>query len=326
MPRQARVTPEGEVHHVISRFIDKSWFITTADERGYYLRLLGNALAKTDWTCLAYAIMSSHIHLAMVAGRLPSERWSRRVNPPFVNWYNDLHERIGPMFAARAKMEIERTQNVGPLIAYIHNNPVRAGVVPRASFSDWTSHRAYTGVAAPPSWLGVRRGLDLSGVAADEVDDWVHEQRHVRRDDLSLVQMDREARRLGAIRLGTPTRSPLEVPLLARRFAHIRPNPGRIVQIVCEVMQLHEGEIFDRRRGSNGAKGRAIAIQVGLAVGVTMTASGDALGISPQAASKLAGRDLDADGRAAYAVARDRIQAEVDSVLDEERKRQRAQG
>jgi hypothetical protein len=315
--RQARVTPHGEVHHVISRFIDKAWFIRASDERSYYLRLLGNALAKSDWSCLAYAIMSSHIHLAMVAGRGASSSWSRRVNPPFVNWYNELHDRIGPLFASRAKMEIARTHNVGPLIAYIHNNPVRAGVVDRAADTDWTSHRAYIGRVCPQPWLDVRRGIELSGVPAAELDEWVHEQRSVRRKDLSLTQIDREARRLGAIVLGTPKVSPLEVPLMARAFAHLRPNPGRIVEIVCEVLGLADGEIFDRRHGSNGAKGRAIAIQVGVAVGVTMSASGDALGITPQAASKLAGRDLDESARSVYQVVLDRVQREVEAMLKE---------
>jgi hypothetical protein len=282
MPRQA-------VHHVITRFVDKSWFITTADERAYYLRLLGKAFSKTDWSCLAYAVMSSHIHLAMVAGR-----------------NHNLHERLGPLFEGRARMELQKTHTVGPLVAYIHNNPVRGGLVPRASFSDWTSHRAYTGRAPAQCWLAVRRGLQLSGVGANEVDEWVHEQRHLRRQDLALEPVDGEARR--------------GVPLVSRLFSHIRPDPGRIIQIVCELMKLQDGELFDRRRGSNGAKARAIAIQVGVALGVTMSASGDALGITPQAASKLAGRDLDADGRAVYAVALERVEDEVGSMLEEKRR------
>ena len=39
------------------------------------------------------------------------------------------------------------------LIRYVHNNPVRAGVVERASESDWSSHRAYLGLAPTPDWL-----------------------------------------------------------------------------------------------------------------------------------------------------------------------------
>jgi hypothetical protein len=52
------------------------------------------------------------------------------------------------------------------LVAYIHNNPVRAGVVSDPANSAWTSHRAYLGLATPPTWLDVEQGLRLCGFAA----------------------------------------------------------------------------------------------------------------------------------------------------------------
>ena len=39
------------------------------------------------------------------------------------------------------------------LLRYVHNNPVRAGVVDRASDSNWSSHRAYLGLEESPKWL-----------------------------------------------------------------------------------------------------------------------------------------------------------------------------
>ena len=314
MPRIARYTPAGEVHHVISRFVEERWFITTDEQRSYYLRLLGKALAKTDWSCLAFAIMSSHIHIAMLAGTKPSESWSRAVNAPFARWFNEMHERIGPMFAGRADMIIERTQRVAHLIAYIHNNPVRAGVVGRARESSWTSHRAYVGGKAP-GWLDVERGLALSGLSGDEIDDWVHEQRGLRRKDLSLEEIDREAKRYGRITLGTPRAEPVEVPLLGRAHTFIRPNPGRIGEIVIEVLGLEEGELHDRRHGSLGGVARAVLVQAGKRFGVPVSSSGEAAGISPTAASRLAQIVLDKRGEAALEIVCDRVRREVDSVL-----------
>ena len=51
------------------------------------------------------------------------------------------------------------------LVSYIHNNPVRAGLVPTACESDWTSHRAWSGLDDVPAWLGVQQGLRLAGFA-----------------------------------------------------------------------------------------------------------------------------------------------------------------
>ena len=42
--------------------------VSDDDERRLYLRLIARAVAKTDWVWLAYALMSNHIHHAMVGG------------------------------------------------------------------------------------------------------------------------------------------------------------------------------------------------------------------------------------------------------------------
>ena len=65
----------------------------------------------------------------------------------------------------------------GRLIAYLHNNPVRAGVVSLASESNWTSHGYYVGEPSP-AWLCVAKGLELSGFATngdgDAFDEYVN--------------------------------------------------------------------------------------------------------------------------------------------------------
>jgi hypothetical protein len=309
--RKARSKAPGEVHHVISRFIENRYFLETDEQRARYLQLFSKAMKQTDWLCISYALMSSHLHHAFVAGNRAAESWSRRVNSPFANWYNKVHERTGALFGGRASMWIARVQNVGAVVAYIHNNPVRAGVVKRASQSTWTSHRAYIGAAAPPSWLHVTRGLELCGLAADEFDDWTHSRRKTKRDDPSLQDIDRETRRLGSIVLGTPTVEPLDVPLLVRPGAHVRPSPARVVEVVTEVLGLERGDIFDRRRGGAGAVGRTIAIQVGARFGIPMSAVGDAVGIRKSAAARHGERELDEKSRRAMDVIHQHLQREV---------------
>lgn len=49
------------------------------------------------------------------------------------------------------------------LVAYIHNNPVRARLVGAASETDWSSHRMWIGADRPAPWLDVERGLRLAG-------------------------------------------------------------------------------------------------------------------------------------------------------------------
>ena len=54
-------------------------------------------------------------------------------------------------------------ERAGYLGAYIHNNPVRAGIVQNAADSTWSSHRAYIGMEPAPEFLHVAKGLALSG-------------------------------------------------------------------------------------------------------------------------------------------------------------------
>ncbi len=167
MPRRRRHNEPDVVYHLISRFVGNTWFIHD-EERRQYLRLLGLALEDTDWRCLSYAIMSSHIHLGMIAGTQPLAPWIREVHSPFAEMINEKHRRIGAVFVRGPKEYGVRNGFVAKLISYIHNNPVRAGVVCNARDSDWTSHAAYVGQAETPSWLHVSEGLTRCGFTRPE--------------------------------------------------------------------------------------------------------------------------------------------------------------
>src|SRR5437868_4699035 len=159
MPRSPRWSLPGALYHCIWQFVDQTWFIQHAEERERYLFLLGRALKRSDWRCVAYAVMSNHIHIAAIAGKRPMSSWTLAVNSPFAGWLNKQHRRKGPVFADRAKDHQIRPAREGAVIAYIHNNPVEAGVVARARDSRWTSHRAYAGLDPVPDWLDVAEGL-----------------------------------------------------------------------------------------------------------------------------------------------------------------------
>ena len=96
-----------------SRFVDRDWFIQKEQERRDYLELLGRALNASDWRCLSYALMSNHIHLAMVAGADALDVWLRRVHSPFADLMNRAYGRIGPMFVRGPKSLLVPASGVG---------------------------------------------------------------------------------------------------------------------------------------------------------------------------------------------------------------------
>lgn len=308
--RVARYRSPGNVLHFISRFINREFFIRSDADRENYVRLLGRALAKTDWKCLAYAVMSNHIHLAMLAGEAPAERWMRRVNSPFAQTLNRERERIGPIFAGRARMWIVPPANIASVIAYIHNNPVRASVCTLARESTWTSHRAYVGLTTAPDWLHVEQGLALAGHSPASFEQWVNTSVGVRQEPVVLEGVRRAARKLGAIELGTSTMGPrASAPLLMRPGALVRPHPEHVIETVCSVLGCELVDLRSRSRRPGAAAARAIAMIVARNLGLSISTMASAIGISPQAGSRLALRELDADEQAAALVAQRRIES-----------------
>jgi hypothetical protein len=171
MPRYRRQIAAGSVQHVISRFVNREFrfdssALGTSDARGEYLVRAARALSRVDWKPLGFALMSSHVHWAMQAGQRSSSDLFKPLHAGFAAWLNAIEGRLGPVFADRHRNLTFEGGTAALLLAYIHNNPVRAGVVSDPAESPWTSHRAYLGLAPAPPWLDVQLGLHLCGFDA----------------------------------------------------------------------------------------------------------------------------------------------------------------
>ncbi|MBN2801719.1 MAG: transposase [Deltaproteobacteria bacterium] len=140
---------------MISRFVNCDFLLDSDVMRQKYLSLLGAGVEKTDAVLLGYCLMSSHIHLVVRAGEEPLERMMKSIHSGYAGYVNRVSpKRIGPVFAGRYKaVLVEEDEYLLELIRYVHNNPVRGGVVLRARESNWSSHQAYVGDVNVPKWL-----------------------------------------------------------------------------------------------------------------------------------------------------------------------------
>jgi putative transposase len=160
MTRYARFHVTGGLFHVISRFHDRRFYLDIDGAREKYLELLGRATKTHDSRIIAYCLMSSHVHIVLQLGNDPLGQLAKRINAPFGNWINKQRKGLGPILADRPRSVLIHSETHGmELIRYVHNNPVRAGLVKRASQSEWSSHRAYLGLEKPPPWLAVEAVL-----------------------------------------------------------------------------------------------------------------------------------------------------------------------
>jgi len=195
MARGGGSVEAGGIYHIISRFVAREWFIESAVERRMYLALLGAALASSDWTCFSFAVMSSHIHLGLVAGTERLAEWMRPMHTVFANWMNARRERIGGVFVKGPNVITVPPGECARLINYIHYNPVRARVVAQPLDSDWTSYRAYVGAASRRPWLSVEGGLALGGfVDADDFAAWSSRHQSSKEDLIAAGVMPKAGR------------------------------------------------------------------------------------------------------------------------------------
>jgi putative transposase len=310
--RVPRLTIPRAFHHIRSRFVDRKWEFEHADERALYLHYLGRAFEDSDWMCVSYALMSNHVHHGWLAGEMPFGELMKRVHAPFARWMNKRRSRLGPLFADRPAIRIVRPEHIARTITYIHNNPVRGGVVAAAGDSDWTSHRAYMGAAPVPPWLRVDEGLRLIALTPDELDDQTLSSRDCMED---MAVLRKAAHMRGAIELATPTVDPLDVPLVSRPFARVRPDPRDVLAFVAEELRLPLTYFSSRVTEPGCVRARAIAVHTARRLGLVLADIASALGVSRQCASQHARRRLDRDAEDAVERVRSRLTAFTPSPL-----------
>jgi hypothetical protein len=276
MSRKPRDITPGTEYHLISRFVDREWFIENTYEREHYLRLLGRALAGTDWRLSGYAVMSNHIHLKSIAGHQPLDRWIRMVHSPFADALNRSRNRIGNVFVRGPKAYRVTPESNANLLAYIHNNPVRAGLCADAAGSNWTSHRAYVGDDPVPPWLHVEEGLRRAGFADRRAfDAWVN--------DPARAETEYQFTEEHYAQMSTEYGAAAE----ARRLDTVKETADRIAQATASAVGITVAQLCSTSRGQLEVLARAVAVRSGRMLGLSGQVIAGALNMSPSRVSVL---------------------------------------
>jgi putative transposase len=163
MVRPLRLEAEGAIYHVIARGNErKSVFRDDVDRQAYIDRLV-RCRERFGVRLLAFCLMGNHLHLAVERGPVNLSRVMLALQSAYTQWFNRRHGRVGHLFQGRYKsFLVEKDRYLLALVAYIHRNPVEAGMARRAQDYAWSSDRYYRRGRAP-GWLDVDRVLPLLG-------------------------------------------------------------------------------------------------------------------------------------------------------------------
>ena len=129
MPRQARQASETGIYHVMMRGINhQNIFEEQEDYYQFYI-------------LYAYCLMSNHIHLLIREREDTIGMAIKRIASSYVYYYNHKYSRDGHLFRERYKSEpVNDMAYFVTLLRYIHQNPVKAGIVNKVNdyeFSSW---------------------------------------------------------------------------------------------------------------------------------------------------------------------------------------------
>lgn len=163
MSRPPRLEFSGAVYHVIARGNEQRDVFRDDSDRELYLRRLAHYRDRFRFRLYAYCLMSNHVHLALETGPVLLSRIVLALHGSYAQAFNQRHHRVGHLFQGRYKaLVVQKTSYLLALVRYIHENPVKAGLVCEPRLYRWSSDRFYRGEHAP-DWLDTRGLLELFG-------------------------------------------------------------------------------------------------------------------------------------------------------------------
>jgi len=206
--------------------------------------------------------MSNHEHWALEMGKASMDTFFHKLHLRFAQRCNRQWSGIGPVYADRPKNFAVKESGLLRLISYIHMNPVRAGVVNRATDSLWSSHHYYMRKAPAPSWLDIESNLHTLGfkdtaAGRHHFDDAIHDI-----DSASVVEQPH---------LETFSIEEIE-PLDITARKNDETNLEDIAIFVQGLYGLEEHQLTDRHRKAKQRSGRSVFTHIALAEGFTFAA------------------------------------------------------
>lgn len=265
MARKPRIHFPGALYHVIARGNHGQTVFHEDRDFALYRQLLTEYKGQFHCSIYAYALMPNHIHILLETGQPSLSRFMHRLQFRYTLRANLKYKTHGHLFQGRYKAILcDKDTYLLELSAYIHLNPVRAGLAKDPSDYVWSSYRSYimshSEDLADTSYLLSQFSLNPH-VARNRYRRFVEDrlgQGH--RDDLYAVK---EQRLLGddnfieRIHRAAKEETPhfYEVSL------------SELVSCVSSTLELPEEILYSSSRNRRGALGRALVAYLGRETG-----------------------------------------------------------
>jgi putative transposase len=130
MPRRPRVSIDGGLYHVYNRAAHGAPVFASNRAGEKFVELLAEVTRLDDHLVYAWVCLPNHFHVVVRTSAVSLARSFGRVQSAFGRWRNRALRSKGPTWQSRYRAKfIEDESYLRQLIAYVHLNPVSAGLV-----------------------------------------------------------------------------------------------------------------------------------------------------------------------------------------------------
>lgn len=146
MPRAARDKGVFLTYHIIQRGNERKNIFNSEDDRIKFLETIYKMKEKYNFKLESYCLMDNHVHLLINDNGNDISKVVKSINISYAYYFNKTYKRVGHLFQDRFKSEaIGDDKYLLSVSAYIHNNPVMAGIVRMPQEYRWSSFGYYLG-------------------------------------------------------------------------------------------------------------------------------------------------------------------------------------
>lgn len=157
MARPPRLQLAGAAYHVTARGVARQAIFRDDKDRRQFLKILDEVVARHEWACHGFVLMTTHYHLLVRTPSPDLARGMQRLNACYAQHFNRRHGETGHRFERRYhSVPIETDAHALELVRYLALNPVRAGACRDADSWPWSSY------------AGIVRGRPRSQCLAEE--------------------------------------------------------------------------------------------------------------------------------------------------------------
>ncbi len=144
MSRPWREEYKGGIYHVIARGNNKEYIFKESIDKGYFIKQLKEYGKIMGYVVYGYVLMDNHYHILIQTFDKKLQEIMHQINNKYSKYFNYKYKRVGHVFQGRYKaIRVQDERYLLKLIRYIHQNPVRAGMVSKAELYKWSSDIYY---------------------------------------------------------------------------------------------------------------------------------------------------------------------------------------